>query len=354
MNYKVYCTECGKPYDPSEPRWKCDCGGLLQIVILSKIKYKNFESEKPIFEKYKEAIPINNWDNLVSFGEYQTPIVEINDSLVFKLDFIFPSGSFKDRGAAILISKMKEWGVKEIVEDSSGNAGCAIAAYANLASIKSHICLPESTEAGKIKQLKSYHPHLHFISGKRENAAKEALRLSEKMMYASHVWQPYFIHGVKTIAYEIFFQSKCHLPDKIYVPVGNGTLLIGLYIGFCELKEAGLLTVLPKLIAIQAQAFASLYHSSREVHQKETVAQGIAISKPLRKNEMKIAISESNGYAMVVTEDEILSAWEELSKNGLYVEPTAAVGLAGYQNDIREDKNKKLAMIILTGSGLKN
>jgi threonine synthase len=253
---------------------------------------------------------------------------------------------------------MKELGVKKIVEDSSGNAGAAIAAYCAKASIDCHIYVPEKTSPGKLLQIIQYGAHLHKIPGSREDTAQAAFQQAQTTYYASHYWNPYFFHGTKTCIFEIVEQLGWKPPDSLIVPVGNGTLLYGSYIGLKELQREDIIDRLPKIIGVQAENCAPLAYAWKNhdkfppyKNQKETIAEGIAITNPLRAKEILHSIKETNGEILTVTEKEILDALFYLRRKGYYIEPTSAVTIAGFKK--LGTRKKDRVVIPLTGHGLK-
>jgi threonine synthase len=255
-----------------------------------------------------------------------------------KQDHLFPSGSYKDRGASVLVSKIKELGIKKVVEDSSGNAGAAIAAYCAKANIDCHIYVPEKTSPEKLVQIEQYGARLYKIPGTREDTARAALKVAETMYYASHYWNPYFFHGTKTYVFEIIEQLGWNTPDTLILPVGNGTLLYGSYIGLKELQREKLIDTLPKIIGIQAENCAPLVtiwknnsDTFENITTKETIAEGIAIADPVRFKDILFVIKETNGDLITVKEKEIKEALDQTLKKGYYIEPTSAVAIAGFK-----------------------
>ena len=214
--------------------------------------------------RYREAIPVNNDSNIVSFDEGFTPLTRLNIQgrpVLIKQEQLSPTGSFKDRGAAVLISKIKELNISEVVEDSSGNAGAAISAYCTAAGIECSIYVPESTSKAKLVQIIVNGAKLNRVKGTREDTANAVLKSAEKIYYASHVYNPFFFQGTKTIAYEICEQLDWVSPDTVILPVGHGSLLLGMHTGFSELLYAGLIKKMPKLIAVQSENCSPLYRT---------------------------------------------------------------------------------------------
>ena len=189
-----------------------------------------------------------------------------------------------------------------MVEDSSGNAGCAIAAYAAKAGIRCEILVPANTSPGKLAQILFYGAELNRIPGSREDTAKAALKAADSTYYASHSWNPFFFQGTKTFAYEVWEQMGFRAPDALLLPAGNGTLFIGSFIGFRELMEAGLIGKIPRHIAIQAEKCAPLLKMFRDgletippIDAGETIAEGVAIAAPVRGKEILDIVRQTGG-----------------------------------------------------------
>lgn len=358
------CIEYGKKYKEEEKRVFCDCGGLLQLEFNPIFNVKKIKNRDKNLWRYRELVPINNDDNIISLKEGFTPLVEykINGYKIFlKLEFIFPTGSFKDRGATVLISKVKELGIKRIVEDSSGNAGASIAAYSAVAKIECDIFVPENASPNKIKQIEFYGANLHKISGSREEVFNRAKEFSKNFYYASHFVNPYFFHGTKSVIYEIFEDFNYSLPDTIILPVGSGSFILGIYIGLNDLKRSGLIRKFPKLIGVQSENCAPIHKafikkelSIQKFEKKQTIAEGISNSNPLRGKEILKAIYESEGDCLIVSDEEIILSQKELGKSGIFVEPTSAASYAGTKKYIKNLKKEEKIVVILTGSGLKS
>jgi threonine synthase len=239
-------------------------------------------------------------------------------------------------------------GVKEIIEDSSGNAGGAIAAYSSAANIDCTIYCPDKASGAKLSFIRSCGAKLMRIEGARERAAERALEKAEEMVYGSHVWNPWFMTGVRSIAYEIAQQSDI-LPDEIIMPLGNGALLLGIYQGFKDLIEARVIDRVPALIGVQADEVAPIYQAwtgGTGTHKGSTIAEGIANAQPPRANEIIEAIRDSRGQIISVSEEEIKNSWQEALSRGMLIEPTSAVVLAA-EMKIAPQKNR---LHMLTGS----
>jgi threonine synthase len=309
-------------------------------------------------------MPIRHDASILSMGEGFTPLegIEFNGNrILLKVDYLFPTGSYKDRGATVLISKMKEWGVQKVVEDSSGNAGSAIAAYGAKAGIRCDIYVPQDTSPGKLVQIQAYGATLKRVEGSRERTAEKAVEAASKFPYASHCWNPFFIHGTKTFAFEVWEQMDWKAPDTLVLPIGHGTLFLGAYMGFKELKKAGMIKRIPKLVGVQSLSCAPLYQAlkrgwtePRPIKKKETMAEGIAIAEPVRGRQILEAIGETGGEILAVTEKEISGALREMGRKGHFIEPTSAATIAGLKKYLIKQRRKETVVSTLTGTGLKS
>ena len=314
--------------------------------------------------RYRETIPIHHETSILSINEGFTPLEEIKfdgNRAFVKIDYLFPTGSYKDRGATVLMSKMKEWGVQKVVEDSSGNAGSAIAAYGAKAGIGCEIYVPQYTSSEKTVQIQAYGAALRKVQGSRERTAEVAMGAASKIPYASHCWSPFFLHGTKTFAFEVWEQMDWKAPDVVVLPVGQGTLFLGVYTGFRELEEAGMIKRIPRLVGIQSASCAPLYRAFEKgwreplpIEKKETVAEGIAIAKPVRGRQILEAVQRTNGEILAVTEKEIRIALREMGQKGHFIEPTAAATIAGLKKYFMKKRRRETVVSTLTGTGLKS
>ncbi len=313
--------------------------------------------------RYRNAIPILDDESIVTLGEGGTPLVEIGfgkRSALVKQEQLMPTGSFKDRGASVLVSHMKGLGIKKAVIDSSGNAASAVAAYSAQAGIICDVFIPAGTAAGKCAQIRAYGARLHEIRGSREETARAALKSATWSYYASHYWNPLFFQGIKTLSYEIYEQLDRRVPDTIILPCGNGTLVLGAYIGFHDLLTARIIPRLPRIIAVQSAACAPIHYAFRRRFKRAprtclrpTMAEGIAIAEPLRSAEIIWAVGETRGSIMAVNEHEIERALRLMIGRGFYIEPTAAVAVAGLIRYLPHARKKEIVVSVFTGHGLK-
>jgi threonine synthase len=321
----------------------------------------------PSLWRYGAVLPVGS-EATVSLGETMTPLVEAQVDGVavrFKLDFLLPTGSYKDRGAAVLISALNTLGVRHAVEDSSGNAAAAIAAYAARAGIVCTVFAPAAASAGKLVQAAAYGARVERVEGSRDDVADAAIAAAAAdatSTYASHNWHPFFVEGVKTWALEVWEQLGYRAPDNVVVPVGSGSMLLGAHLAFSQLRDGEEIARLPRLFASQPAACAPLHAAFSAgaddvtpVERRPTLAEGASIARPVRGRELLLALRESDGGTVAVEEDEIASGLRDLGRQGLYVEPTSAVAVAGVRRLLarKEIRPTDVTVVMLTGSGLK-
>lgn len=356
---QLLCTRCRSTYSLDQPLWRCPCGGLLDLQFEARLDRAALAFRAPTLWRYREALPVRAE---VSLDQGYTPLLETavaGRRVWIKQDQLFSSGSYKDRGAAVLISKVKELGIREVVEDSSGNAGCAIAAYCARAGIACTVYVPQSTSPAKVAQIEAYGASLCRIPGTRQDTADAVLAAAERTYYASHSWNPFFFHGTKTFAYEVCEQLGWKAPDTVVLPAGNGTLLLGAAIGFRELQAASAIERLPRLVAVQASRCAPLYRAFHGLPATvptagATAAAGIAIPRPVRGPQILDAVRESGGTILAVTEAEIQRALEATCQQGFYIEPTSAATIAGLEQYVRTASAEECIVSVYTGHGLKS
>ncbi|THB69631.1 MAG: pyridoxal-phosphate dependent enzyme [Desulfovibrio sp.] len=359
----LVCAECGETRPLTEQSMVCPCGGLWNVAWSGCFDPKETAGRPWNLWRYAEALPVAP-EFATSLGEGTTPLVEVvldGKTALIKQEQLFPTGSYKDRGAALLISRMRELGVGECVEDSSGNAGCAVAAYCARAGIRCRILVPEATSPAKLTQIQAYGAELELVPGNRDATARAALNAAKDHFYASHSYNPFFFHGTKTFAFEVAEQLGWQAPDTVVLPAGNGTLLLGAYLGFTELKAQGITDRLPRLVAVQAEhcaplatAFARGEERPAAVEPRPTAAEGIAIGEPVRGAQMLAAVRDTQGEFLAVSEQEILAARNTAHTMGFYIEPTAGAAFAGLLRYVRDTSSDEAVVSVFTGHGLKS
>lgn len=354
----LVCTACERSYPVESLIWRCECGGVLDVGDFASPAAGIDDSTWSMW-RYPGVLPVAK-DPSVSMGEGMSPLVwSAMSNVRLKADLLMPTGSFKDRGAVVLATLANALGVTDAVVDSSGNAGTAAAAYFSRAGIACRVFVPASTSPGKLAQIRAHGADVELVGGNRADTAEAAMAAASQpgVFYASHVFHPYFLHGVKTYGYEIWESGGRTLPDTVVVPVGNGTLVLGCHLAFAELVAAGLAPRMPAIVAVQtkgcaplATAWATGARQPAVVEPGPTVAEGIAISAPPRGAQILAAVADSGGAIVSVDDDAVLAAKRDLASAGWYVEPTSAVCWAAARGGLVTGAD---VVVPLCGTGLK-
>ncbi len=331
---KFICNQCKREYTEQEARWKCDCGGALSCDFTPSFTKHDIKTNRFNMWRYDAAYPLKYEDLTVTFDEGMTPLVKVPHAkchLRVKMEYLMPTGSFKDRGTVMVVNYLLNQGVRFITEDSSGNAGASVAGYCALGQIPCEIYVPKGNSAGKLIQIRAYGANIHEISGSREDVAAAAQEHSDS--YAGHNWHPMFLQGTKSAAYELWEQNGFEAPDNIVAVAGNGSSILGMYYGFRELLQNGQVTKLPRLFVIQAEHCNPIYREfvgdTSVMPAKPTVAEGIALRNPNKSSLVTAAVRQTGGTIISVTETQIIKALKQLAALGLYAEPTSAAAYAG-------------------------
>ncbi|WP_458186484.1 pyridoxal-phosphate dependent enzyme [Haladaptatus sp. NG-WS-4] len=367
MSSDLSCSACGREYPagPGEP-WRCECGHPLDFA-----ERPLPDSPAPAFTEIdtreglwavSEFLPVRQ---VVTLGEGFTPLVDADDwDAQFKLDCVFPSGSFKDRGATATLSRAAELGVETVLEDSSGNAGAAIAQYAARAGIDAKIYAPADAKASKLRAIERAGATPVRVEGSRQDVTDTCIEAVEagEGWYASHAWNPAFFAGTMTFALELAAQRDWSVPDAVVCPLGHGTLFLGAYRGFRALCDAGWTDRMPRLLGVQAMGVAPIaveLHASDEGDteaDRNDVADGIQITHPARGGQILDAIDSTGGDAIALDSEATRDALDRLHRTGFYVEPTSAVAVAGLsayrERGVLDDDAD--VVVPLTGHGLKS
>ncbi len=354
----------GQTFDLDKPRW---CGPGRSPLLLTEmpgISRDEIETGTRSIWRYRAAFPMLVVP-AISLGEGCTPLLpsRLHDADVWsKCDWFMPTGSFKDRGASVMLSLLRAQGVSDVLEDSSGNGGAAVAAYAAAGGLRATIMAPASTSPAKTVQARAYGAALELVPGTRQDTADAAVSRAETLFYASHNWHPFFLHGTKTLAYELWEDLGYRAPDNVIVPCGAGSNVLGCEIGFSELLRAGQIKAMPRIFAVQpkacapiAAAFLSGTDQPQDIEVGPTIAEGTAIAQPIRLIEVLGALRETRGGAVMLSEEEIADATQMLAQAGFYVEPTCGQ-VAGALKKLLESGvigPEQTTVLVLTGSGLK-
>ncbi len=343
---------------------KCECGGLWDLDFKPPLfDLSLIDTDTWSLFRYRAFLPLEDdgWKG-VSMGEGMTPIISLDEDVLLKMEYFMPTLSFKDRGAAMLISHCKTIGVNSVVQDSSGNAGNSIAAYSARAGIDCEIFVPEGTSPKKIQMIRAHGAAVHVIQGSRDHCAEVCREKveREKVFYASHVFNPFFYEGTKTYIYEVYEQLG-RIPSHLFVPVGNGTLFLGIVKGLEELIRSGHIEQMPRLIVVQSEycdplskAVASGASEPEPVTSQKTLAEGIAIAEPARGEDILKIIRTYGVEVITAPEERILEARELLAKKGVYCEHTSAATYAGYLKYCDLYGKTPDALIPMCGAGLKS
>lgn len=357
----LVCTSC-EAIHPLDPLlFRCRCGGVLEIVGAPTYNPKQVASSERTLWRYRHALPLPEGAAPMTLGEGMTPLVEAEWdglSVLLKCEFLNPTGSFKDRGATVLVTALAAAGAGEVVEDSSGNAGSSLAAYAARAGIRATIYVPAHASPVKQAQIAAYGAEVVPVAGPRSEAGRAVLEAVDRgAAYASHVYHPLVHEGMKTIAFEIWEQAGA--PEAVLLPLGHGSLLLGLARGFGELQAAGCIESMPRIFGVQAAACAPLAAAWEQgateaipVAEGETVAEGVRIAAPVRGRAALTAVRHSGGAILAIADEETLVAQRRLAHQGFYVEPTSALAVAAL--DHLRDRLEGRVVVILTGNGLKS
>lgn len=394
---RLRCPDCGETY---RDRWRCRCGAPLAFADAPRPEGTapdpaSFDARDGLWA-FDDLLAVgDDPGDRVTLGEGMTPLVDADEgresardgeshadpwNASFKLEYVFPTGSFKDRGATATLTRARELGVERVVEDSSGNAGAAIATYAARAGIEAEIYVPADAKESKLRAIRRAGAEAVRIEGSRGDVTDACVRAVEggsdadggatgtdadgggsDAWYASHAWSPAFFEGTATAAYEIALQRGWDAPDAVVTPLGHGTLFLGVYRGFRRLERAGWIDAAPRLYGAQAAGIAPIVES---LHGPEAAApdgavneaaDGIQIAEPVRGGEIRAAIDATDGDALAVTEAAATRELDRLHAAGFYTEPTCAVAPAALRTlrergEISPDED---VVVPLTGSGLK-
>lgn len=362
---RVRCNNCGTEMEFTLASWRCPCGGAWEPLFPARFEPEKIRPELSTIWRYGDLLPLDVHEAVRVMGVGGTPLVPVSvdgRDIQFKLEFLSPSGSFKDRGVSAMVNQLAAMGASELAEDSSGNAGASLAAHAARFGLAVEIFVPATTSPAKIQQIAVYGATVTPVPGPRQ-AASDAVQgsLGPGRAYASHAWNPAYLAGQATAAYELWEQLGREAPDWVILPTAQGGQFLGLYFGFTQLLAAGVIAKLPRLVAVQAERVAPIVqawdaHLDRVPAVEPagpTLAEGAAIPRPVRDRRILQALRESEGLAVAVSESEIAAAQAQMAHLGYYVEPTSALAFAGYLR-LREQMGAgERVVLTLTGSGLK-
>lgn len=394
-HYALRCFACKESYDIDGygKFYHCaKCGNLLEVKRISSFSSNGWKSHKQGVWKYFDLIPLWDAKNIVSLSEGGTTLVECRNlanifgvrSLYVKFEGLNPTGSFKDRGMTVGVSKAVELGYRSAMCASTGNTSASLAAYSARAGLRCIVLIPKGKIAmGKIAQAIAYGAEIYQVEGNFDDSLRVATEICEKdnKILLLNSLNPFRIEGQKTVSFEIVEQLGGRVPDYVILPVGNGGNITALWKGFSEVFENGLEDIVgthtgknpPKMIAVQAEGAAPIARafkmgkkdSIEPVANPHTEASAINIGSPVSWMKALAAIYDSGGLADYVSDEEIFEAQKLLaSKEGLFVEPASATPIAYLSKLARRSRNESVEefeqmkdstiVCICTGNGLKD
>ena len=346
------CFRCGRKHKPHEierlPIPRCECGSAVDAEydyksIQKVILRDEFMRSEPTHWKYWAFMPVKDLSRKITMGEGGTPLLENkrlgkSGRLLIKDEAANPTGSFKDRGSSLEITKALEFRKRKVALASTGNMGASMAAYAAFAGLECTVFIPDMVGREKITQIKAYGAETISVEGDYSVAMKRAedyvLSHSDSFLTGDYPWRS---EGTKTVGFEIADQLYWHVPEYVVVPVGNGTLIWSIYEAFRELALVGITDKIPKMIGVQVENCAPVVYAWENklseiipVRNPDTIATAIACGDPMDGLAALKAIRDSGGFAIKVSDEEALSARNTLARNGIFVEPSGAVAYAGF------------------------
>jgi threonine synthase len=380
MSHQV-CIKCGTKYDIDDIVYFCrKCGDILEIKLdfeelKEKLETSDWKKTPLSVWRYRDFMPINESTKVVTLNEGGTGLhrsQRLGDELGLKQLYIKnegenPTGSFKDRGMTVGVTKAVELGARHVICASTGNTSASLAAYAARAGIKCTVLIPSGKIAyGKLAQAIIHGARVLQVRGNFDQALEFVLKLAEKHkgIYLLNSINPFRIEGQKSLGYEICEQLDNVAPDRVIVPVGNAGNISAIWKGFSEFYKLGLIKSLPKMTGIQAAGSAPIAQAIKNhrdtiipVAKPETVATAIRIGAPVSWKKALNAIHESHGTAETVTDEEILDAQKILARiEGIFVEPASASSIAGLKKLVKNGviNSDERVVCVTTGHGLKD
>ncbi len=354
------CTTCGREAHPLD--WRCTaCGGVLWYDVLPAFDPHAVQKDEFSLWRYARMLPVTRRATL---GEGMTALSEhrVNGVRFWaKQEYRNPTGSYKDRGAATMLNHLATQGVREVVEDSSGNAGAAVAAYASALGIRARVFVPATAAPAKKALIQAFGGELVEVAGDQHAKTLACEEAAKTTPYASHAWRPDFLVGQMTAAYEVWEQLGRRAPDAVVTPVGHGAMFLGFAWGFQALHTAGLIDSLPVMFAVQSARnapFVAAYQAHATTTQpfdtQPTLADGIIVKLPVHAKSVLERLYATGGAAFAVDEEAIAAATHALHRHGLIAEPTSAVTFAALPQVFAHlGTSAAQVLCALTGNALK-
>jgi threonine synthase len=376
---EIVCPRCDNHFALSQLLNLCACGSPLLVRYDLKAASAALDKSAlrvriPSLWRYRELLPLQNDANLISLGEGLTPLIQAKtlarefglERLWIKDEAQNPTGSFKDRGLSLAISRAKELGVSKAAIPSAGNAGGSLAAYAAHAGIEAYVFMPKDTPSANRIEAQQYGARLTLVDGLINDCGKIVAerKVAEGWFDVSTLKEPYRIEGKKTMGYEIAEQLNWTLPEVIIYPTGGGTGLIGMWKAFDEMEEVGWIgSKRPRMVSVQASGCAPIVKAFNEGGetaeswaQAVTVASGLRVPQAVGDFLMLRALRESNGTALSVSDDEMLAEIPRAGRaEGIFFCPEGAACVAALRRLVQQRWLKATDSVVIfnTASGLK-
>jgi threonine synthase len=361
----IICSECGQRSELDLHTWRCDkCGAPWEPATESKLDPSAIKSQAANLWRYQQWLGLDPIADL-SLGAGWTPLLQAaydGHSVLLKAEYLNPTGSFKDRGIEVMVNALHRLGASQVIEDSSGNAGASLAAYAARAGMDAEVYAPDTASPTKLAQIEMYGARVKRIPGPRENASRAVSEaVNAGGVYASHAFNPAYLLGQQTAAWEVWEQLGRKAPDFWVTPVGQGGHLLGIWLGFLRLYNSGLIEKMPRMVAVQSARMAPIVMAFQQQTtllaevdlNAKTIAEGVVVAKPVRWKKMLSESQKNKWIGIAVQEEEILPARQRLAQMGFFVEPTSALAAAALPLVYKFAKPGDTIVVSLTGSGLK-
>jgi threonine synthase len=375
----LYCSACGKEYEPRKLYNLCECGKPLMVAYdleaaSQTLTRESLAAREPSLWRYSEVLPLDDHRNKLTLGEGMTPLLKAERlgstlgvaNLFIKDEGVNPTGSFKARGMAVAISMAKELGVAKLAVPSAGNAAGALAAYAAKAGLPAFIFMPSDTPKANIVECQQTGAHVTLIDGLITDCGKIVAerKSAEGWFDVSTLKEPYRVEGKKTMGYELAEQFNWELPDVILYPTGGGTGLIGMWKAFDEMERMRWIdNRRPRMVTVQAEgcapivrAFAAGANTGADVPNAHTVASGLRVPKAVGDFIMLDILRKSGGTAVSVTDEQLIAAVKEIgSSEGIFAAPEGAACLPALKKLLARGEVDRSERIVLfnTGTGVK-
>lgn len=378
LRLRYQCNDCDYSFESDKVEYLCPkCSGnvqqnepplgILKVVYpYQKLKEQENLKENLVHQHFLPLLPVEKAESMPFLRVGQTPLYyqqQENHQLYIKDDSLNPTFSFKDRASAIVSAFAKEHNIHTIVAASTGNAGSSLAGICASQKQKAIIFVPSAAPKAKLTQIIMYGAQIVPVAGNYDNAFDLSIEVTQKYGFYNRntAFNPLTIEGKKTVSFEIWEQMGFQIPDKIFVPVGDGVIISGVYKGFEDLLKLELISHMPQIIAVQAEGSSNIVdnlHTEQFISKpSKTIADSISVDIPRNFRMAKKFIDEYHGLGIKVSDQEILNASKTLTSSfGIFSEPAASAAYAGYlkiklNNQI---KTKEKILVLLTGSGLKD